>query len=130
MNDRDHEKERRRQQRLERLGSNSPCCIVCGERDPCVLEFHHLAGRAFGDDQVIVCRNHHRKLSEKQKEHPAILPGKPTKSECDGRKLLGIADLMELLGDPPQLVDLERQTGRDLIEPGQLLSGSDAAEEP
>lgn len=116
MNDRDHEKERRRQQRLERLGSGNPRCIICGESDPCCLERHHLAGRAFADEQVIVCRNHHRKLTDKRHEHPPATSESPTIPEARGRLLLGISDALELLTAPPQLVDLIKQTGLHLIE--------------
>jgi hypothetical protein len=48
---------------LERLGTNEPGCVVCGEDDPSYLELHHIPGRKFGDELVIVCRNCHRKLS-------------------------------------------------------------------
>jgi hypothetical protein len=129
MNDGEYERERRRQQRLERLGSNDPRCIVCGQSDPRCLELHHLAGKAFGDDQVILCRNDHRKLSDMQREHPPIFPGKPTKNECEGRKLLGIADLVELLNVAPLLVALIRQTGGGLIERAELLSLRDKGDE-
>jgi hypothetical protein len=80
------------------------------------------AGRAFGNDCVIVCRNHHRKLTDKQKEHPPIKVGKPSLDECRGRRLLGIADALELLNNPEQLVRLIRQIGLDLIEAGQRSS--------
>lgn len=129
MNDHEYNRERLRQQRLQRLGSDHPRCIVCDEDDPCCLELHHLASKDFGDDQVIVCRNHHRKLSDMQKEHPPASTT-PTTLEGEGHLQLGIADLMELLKVPPQLVDLIRQSGRRLIERGQLFNRSDDGEEP
>lgn len=130
MTDMDYERERRNQQRLERLGSNNPSCIVCSEDDPCCLERHHVAGKAFGDDQITVCRNCHRKLSDLQKDHPPVLPGTPTRTECEGRKLLGIADLLELLKSSSEIVDLVRQAGLDLIEWGQLFRQSAEGAEP
>ena len=42
----DLKKERRRQARLERLGTNEPKCGCCGEQDDRVLELHHSAGPA------------------------------------------------------------------------------------
>lgn len=119
MNDKEYDRERRRQARLERLGSNNPLCVISGEDDPRCLELHHLAGKAFADDCVIVSSNHHRKLSDMQKDHPPILKGVPDTLECCGRLLLGIADALELCKAPGQLVDLIRQTGERLIECGQ-----------
>jgi hypothetical protein len=120
MDDKNFKRERRRQARLERLGSNHPQCLFCSENDPGCLEQHHLAGSTFGSDCVIVCRNHHRKLSDKQHEHPSILPKTQTADESRGRLLLGVADALELSKAPPQLVNLVRQTGLDLTEEGQL----------
>jgi hypothetical protein len=36
-------KERRKQRRLEKLGTNNPVCGICGERDWRCLEDHHVA---------------------------------------------------------------------------------------
>jgi hypothetical protein len=124
MNDHDYQKERRKQRRAEHFPPGAHC-IFCDEDDPHCLEWHHVGGKDFGDEQVIVCRNHHRKLSDKQKDHPPILAKLPTRTECEGRKLLGIADIMELLDNPPELVDLVRRTGLDLIERGQLFNQPD-----
>jgi hypothetical protein len=44
-------------------------CIVCLEKDPRCLELHHIAGRQFADEVVVVCCNCHRKLSDMQKDH-------------------------------------------------------------
>jgi hypothetical protein len=120
MDDKWYKRERARQARLERLCSNKPKCMFCTEDDPCCLELHHLGGSEFSDDRVVVCRNHHRKLSDKQHEHPAISAGTPSTLECRGRLLLGIADALELSEGSRQLVDLTRQTGLRLIEDGRL----------
>src|ERR1700693_545858 len=58
------DEEDRKQQRLRRLGTQNPRCVVCGESDPAVLDLHHIAGRKHSDDVSIVCANHHRKLSD------------------------------------------------------------------
>jgi hypothetical protein len=112
----DYEKERRRQARLERLGSNNPKCLFCDEDDPSCLEQHHISGKKFGDVCATVCRNHHRKLSDKQKEHPPTGPGIPTPLERLGRLLLGIADALELLNVPQQLLDPIRDVALRLID--------------
>ncbi|MGO9682251.1 MAG: hypothetical protein ACLPTZ_06600 [Beijerinckiaceae bacterium] len=97
MNDIELRRERRRQRALERLGSNNPRCVICGFDEPLALELHHLAGQAFGDDTVPVCRNCHRRLSDYQKDH-AIGQANPLGDiEPIRRFLLGLADLCEML---------------------------------
>jgi hypothetical protein len=90
-------RERRRQRAIERLGTNDPKCIYCGENDPLVLERHHVAGQALDHATIIVCRNHHRKLSDRQKDHPNKSAEIPETSEIVAHFLLGLADLFEFL---------------------------------
>jgi 5-methylcytosine-specific restriction endonuclease McrA len=97
MDEEFRKKERRRQAQLERLGTNTPRCVVCGEDDSRCLELHHLAGRKFGDELVIVCRNCHRKLSDAQKDNPKPQADAPSFEERLAHFLLGVADLFELL---------------------------------
>lgn len=94
MNEDERCKEARRRVAIERLGSMNTACAVCGEDDPHCLERHHVAGQAFGDDCVPVCRNCHRKLSEAQKVHPAATEGESTWLEKVAYFLLGLADLL------------------------------------
>jgi hypothetical protein len=115
MNDLEYQKERRRQRRVEQFPSGAHC-LFCNEDDPHCLERHHVAGKAFGDEQVIVCRNHHRKLSDKQKDRPPVTAGDPTRHDCLGRLLLGIADIMDLLNNPADLIGLVRQSGVAQLE--------------
>jgi hypothetical protein len=97
MNEIEYQRERRKQRALERLGTNTPKCIYCPEDDWRCLESHHIAGRAFDDLTMIVCRNHHRKLSDKSKDHPPTVCEPPDQLDCIGHFLLGLADLFELL---------------------------------
>lgn len=106
----DYEFERRKQRALERLGSNDPRCVICGESNWQCLESHHLAGQAYAGETVPVCRNCHRKLSDGQCDHPAKTGESPSQSEVIGRFLLGLADLFELL------VEKLAEWGRYLIE--------------
>jgi hypothetical protein len=96
MDEKSLAKERRKQAKLERLGTNSPRCVVCGESNSHCLEKHHLQGRKFGEDLVIVCRNCHRKLSDAQIDHPPQISARPFPEECIAHFLHGLADLFEL----------------------------------
>lgn len=103
--------ERRRQNALERLGSNDPRCVLCGEGDWRCLEFHHISGRAYGEEGVVVRRNCHRRLSDPQKDHSTGLTGaEPPLLERVGHFLLGLSDLLEML------VAVMRGYGAQLIE--------------
>lgn len=107
--------ERRKQARLDRLGTNTPRCVRCGEDDDSCLEAHHVAGQAYDPDTMIFCRNCHRKLSDMQEDHPKRKSEPPKREEVIAHFLLGIADIFELLigkfrefaewllGDDPEL---------------------------
>jgi hypothetical protein len=84
-------------------------CIVCTEADPRCLEFHHIAGRAFAGECVIVCSNCHAKLSDMQKGSSRMNKPTPDPIECIQRFLSGIADLFELL--VPKLREFARDLG-------------------
>lgn len=91
------ERERRRQKRLERLGTNTPHCGICGEGDDRTLELHHVAGRQHDDTLVIVCRNCHRKVTDDQKDHPAFDPDADPMLPSIGHFLLGLADMLRIV---------------------------------
>ena len=116
-------RERRRQAAFERLGSNNPACVICGENDPLVLEKHHLEGQAFGDTLVPICRNCHRKLSDIQKDHPKQITEIPDALEIIAHFLLGLADLFAFLVGKlrefaQQLIE-RADPNRDNLEPVQ-----------
>lgn len=90
-------KETRKQNRLERFGTNAPRCGVCGEADDRCLEAHHVAGRKHDDATVLVCRNCHRKVSDDQRDYPAFDPDGDAFLDAVGRFLLGLADLLRLI---------------------------------
>jgi hypothetical protein len=96
MDEIERKREVRLQKAYERLGTTTPCCVNCTETYPHCLELHHLAEFGFSDETVIVCRNCHRKLTDKQKDHPPT-GSEPGSTETIGRFLLGITDLFELL---------------------------------
>ena len=94
-------KEQRLERHKERLGMATPKCVVpgCDVGDPRCLELHHIAGRHFGDELVVLCRNHHRILSDDQKDHPKRSTPEPSSEERISHFLLGLADLLALLVD-------------------------------
>jgi len=93
------DEEDRKQQQLRRLGTQNPCCVACGEASPAVLELHHIAGRKHDDDLSIVCRNCHRKLSDKQRDQnaPVSAPNREDSLSRIGHYLLGLADLLAMI---------------------------------
>jgi hypothetical protein len=89
--------EARLRKALERLGDDNPKCKYCPENDPHCLEKHEVAGKDYSKAYVIVCRNHHRKLSNSQYDHPLrVDDNPPTTFERIGHLLLGLADLLKL----------------------------------
>jgi hypothetical protein len=109
MNDLEKNQERRKQKALERLGTNNPVCVLCGESDWRCQELHHIASKQFDAALAIVCRNCHRKLSDMQRDHPQQSSTPPDPLECIGHVLLGLADLFAIL------VEKLREFGKDLI---------------
>jgi hypothetical protein len=107
--------ETRQQRRFEKLGTNDPRCVVCGEADWRCLELHHLADHGKDDQTVIVCRNCHRKASDAQSDHPSHLPASDEFLEKVGRFLRGLADLLFLIAE--RLIEF----GEALIERARRL---------
>ena len=110
MSKRKNDRERREQQRLERLGTNNPICPCCGETDSRCFESHHIAGRKYDPTKTPLCLNDHAKVTDDQKDHPEKIAGEPHPLERIGRFLLGLADLLALT------VKKLREFGTYLIE--------------
>jgi hypothetical protein len=110
MTDEERERERRKQRRLEKLGTNNPRCPLCGETDWRCMEVHHVAGQARDSVTVTICANCHRKRTDEQKDHPSAGPRCDPLLDKIGHFLLALADLLRPI--------LEKLTeyGRALIE--------------
>lgn len=93
----DFDYERRKQQRLRKLGTQTPQCAVCGEHHWECLELHHIEGQAYGSTLTIVCTNCHARLSVQQYGHPKATGGSEAELTTVARLLSGIADLLELV---------------------------------
>jgi len=92
------DKEDRLEQHYRRLGTHEPRCVICGEAYPRCLERHHIAGRKYDTDTVIVCRNCHRKLSDDQLDHLSGGGAAPQgKLGVIGLFLLGLCALLLLI---------------------------------
>jgi hypothetical protein len=91
----DHE--RRKQSRLHKLGTNNPRCAECGNSDWRVIEEHHPAGRTHDNRVVLICANHHRILTDAQKDHPETELNSDEFLAKVGNFLLGLADMLELI---------------------------------
>ena len=101
-------RERRIQSAFERLGTNRPQCISCGDTNPMQLQVHHLAGRVYGDWTVILCRACHHWCEYMKKNHLPQIGDPPGHLESLAHLMLGIADLF------PELVNelrLDRHMG-------------------
>lgn len=101
MNPKDLDQERRKQRRLERLGTQNPACAApgCGETDWRCLELHHIADHGCAPMTAIYCANCHRKLTDAQKDHPLHSDSADPFLELVGRFLLGLAELLKLTID-------------------------------
>jgi len=119
MTNHDNERERRKQARLERLGSNEPRCATCGETDDRTLELHHVAGRKQDDTTVILCRNCHRKMSDDQRDHPAPNQNSEPPHTSIGHFLLGLADMLRII------VDRLYEFGHELIRSSEKTPEDD-----
>ena len=98
MNKLELNRERRRAAGAGTPGTNNPRCSFCGYRRSLALELHHVAGQAFGDDMVPVCRNCHRvsaigrRIIRQRSGEPAKRIGAHQRASCSG-----FADMFELL---------------------------------
>lgn len=92
-------KAKRSQRKINSLGIRNPKCQICGEDNLFTLEKHHIPGGHNGEE-IIVCANCHRKLTDGQLDWPPDLLAKTRLIED---KIIaffeGLADILELLAD-------------------------------
>jgi hypothetical protein len=91
------EKERRKQARLEKLGTNNPICGTCGITDWRQMQLHHIAGQKHDETLVILCANDHCIVTDDQKDHPSHDPAADPLLSQIGHFLLGLADILKLV---------------------------------
>lgn len=92
------DKEARLQRVLHRLGCNNPACCICGENNPLCLDEHHIAGRKNDPEPIgIVCANHHRILTDAQKDHPQDIQDPEDDFGRIGHCMVGLACMLEAI---------------------------------
>ncbi len=96
-NTRSDDYERRKQDRLHRLGTDLPRCAICGNADWRVIEEHHPAGRKQHKLKIHVCANCHKILSDNQKDHPNTERAADDVLARIGNFLLGFADMLAVI---------------------------------
>lgn len=101
------DKESRRRKACERLGSEAPQCILGNKADVHALQLHHVAGKDFDNDTVVLCNNHHAPVGDGQKDHPEKIPDCTNPLEAIGHFLLGLGELaavvIEDVGEHPPI---------------------------
>lgn len=90
-------RERRKQLRLEKLGTNHPRCGICGDDRWQCIEAHHVAGQKHDGATALLCRNCHRVASDAQRDHPDSAELTDPALFAIGRFLLGLADMLRLI---------------------------------
>jgi hypothetical protein len=109
-------RETRKQNRLEKLGTNEPLCGICGEADWRVMDLHHVAGHGRDDLTVCICANDHRRVTDDQKDHPPFCSDADPLLDKVGHFLLGLADMLKLI------VERLYEFGRKLIERASIAN--------
>ena len=93
------DKESRYRKACERLGTETPHCLLSGESNPHAIELHHVAGRDFDDEVIPLSLNHHARVSDAQKDHPSKIPDCRNPLEPIGHFMLGLGDLVAVAAE-------------------------------
>ena len=123
----DHgDRELRQRRAFERLGGDDRSCLICQKTNPICLELDHVAGRAYDDETVVLCSNHHDDKSDRQKDHPEKIEGCTSVLEVVAHWLFNLGDLLLIAAEEPygaELKELLSYVGRKLHELAQILMG-------
>src|ERR1035437_4451692 len=95
MDKRDIDRERRKQRRLEGMGTNSPVCITCGWTEWYSFHGHQIAGRRFDKHVEYFCQRCHSGFTEEQKSLPKPTSENTGQAESAGHYCLGVALILK-----------------------------------
>lgn len=109
--------ERRKQTRLEKLGTNNPICGTCGNCDWRCIQKHHPDDHKRDEVTVLLCANCHCIVTDDQKDHPCFDPEADPLLDKIGHFLLGLADMLKII------VEKLLEFGQALIERSKTQSG-------
>ena len=114
----DHgDRESRRRRAQERLGGDDRFCLICHKTNPICLELDHVAGRAYDEETIALCSNHHDDKSDRQKDHPEKIEGCTSVLEVVAHWLFNLGDLLLIAAEEPygaELKELLSYVGRKL----------------
>ncbi len=100
------DREARLRKAYERLGTDTPHCLICRQTNPFRLELHHPAQRQYDDETIILCSGHHDEASDWQKDHPLKIDGSHNTIEIQTHWLFGLGDLLKIAASEPQGAEL------------------------
>jgi hypothetical protein len=101
------DRESRLRKAYERLGTNTPRCLICGQTNPLRLELHHPAQQEYDDETIILCSSEHDDASDWQKDHPRKIEDPPSVLEIVAHWLFGLGDLLNIAASEPQGAELK-----------------------
>jgi hypothetical protein len=88
-----------KRRRLKELRTDNPRCATCGESDWRCIELHHPVGRRHDPMTALVCANDHLRLTNEQKDHPAMAKDADVFFIALQNFLRGLADMLRLVAD-------------------------------
>ena len=111
----------KRRQRAEKLRNRQNGsygrCPFCG-RDGTRLDEHHYGRQELNPETIIACRDCHDHFRRtEQFEHPPLLKGPKSPEEKEGRMLLGLSDILEVVAYQVRRIALKK------LNPAEIESG-------
>jgi len=85
-------------------------CENCGETNPILIEKHHIFGKNFDPEIMMLCKNCHYKITHEQnKLGPEKRSKKASKSDLEKLALLSLGTLFKVFGET--MIEISRGNG-------------------